>query len=67
MSACVTLSDIPLKDRPYFEESYYYLGLAQAAQGDTAAARDNLQKSAAFNPNYELPGQALTALDSSGG
>ena len=48
----IMLADVTLKDRPYFEESFYYKGLAQAALGDTKAARENLEKAAKFNPNY---------------
>lgn len=58
----VLLANTTLKDRPYFEESYYYLGLAQAALGDNAAARDNLMKAIAFNPNFTLAEEALAGL-----
>jgi tetratricopeptide (TPR) repeat protein len=63
----VLLADTTLKDRPYFEESYYYLGLAQAALGDTDAARANLERAAAFNPNFAPAAQALTELNAPGG
>ena len=55
----VLLADVTLKDRPYFEESYYYKGLALAALGDKAGAQENFEKAASFNPNF-LP--ALSAL-----
>lgn len=58
----IFLADTTLKERPYFEESYYYLGLAQAALGDIAAARDNLMKATAFNPNFTPAEQALAGL-----
>ncbi|MEJ2747585.1 MAG: C39 family peptidase [Anaerolineae bacterium] len=58
----ILLADTTLKDRPYFEESYYYKGLALAALGDTNAARDNLEKAVKFNPNYELAAAALTEI-----
>ncbi len=58
----VLLADTTLKDRPYFEESFYYLGLAQAALGDEAAARQNLETASAFNPNFTLASDALTDL-----
>lgn len=63
----VLLADTTLKDRPYFEESFYYLGLAQAALGDRSAARQNLEKAAAFNPNFTAAAQALAKLDGQGG
>lgn len=56
----ILLADATLKDRPYFEESFYYKGLAQAAMGQTAEARENLQRAIEFNPNYT---PAQTALD----
>lgn len=55
----ILLADTTLKDRPYFEESFYYKGLALAALGETDIARENLAKAAKFNPNYE---PAVTAL-----
>ncbi len=56
------LADTTLKDRPYFEESFYYKGLAHAALGETNEARDNLEKAAKFNPNYEPAAIALAEL-----
>ncbi len=32
----ILLADVTLEDRPYFEESYYYKGLALAAMGDAS-------------------------------
>ncbi len=40
----VLLADVTLTDRPYFEESYYYKGLALAALGDEAGAAENLSQ-----------------------
>jgi tetratricopeptide (TPR) repeat protein len=60
----ILLADVTLKDRPYFEESFYYKGLALAAAGETAAAADNLQKAARFNPNFALATVALAELES---
>jgi tetratricopeptide (TPR) repeat protein len=62
----VLLADTTLKDRPYFEESFYYRGLAQAALGDTKAAHQDLQKAASFNPNFIPAADALASLDSGG-
>lgn len=61
------LADTTLKDRPFFEETYYYRGLAMAALGDRDAARADLQKAAALNPNFEPALQALAAMDSPNG
>jgi hypothetical protein len=58
----ILLAEATLKDRPYFEESYYYLGLAQAALGDNVAARSNLEKASAFNPNFTPASEALADL-----
>ena len=57
----VLLADTTLKDRPYFEEAYYYKGLALAAQGEQAAARENWERAVAFNPNFDPAAQALAA------
>ena len=60
----ILLADVTLKDRPYFEESFYYKGLALAATGETAVAAENLEKAAAFNPNFAPAVVALAELDS---
>ena len=60
----ILLADVTLKDRPYFEESYYYKGLALSAIGETAAAAENLEKAATFNPNFALATVALAQLES---
>ena len=60
MDDVILLADVTLKDRPYFEESYYYRGLAHAAQGDLDAARDDFGKAVRFNPNYS---PAVLALE----
>lgn len=57
------LAETTLKDRPYFEESFYYKALAQAALGDINAARTNLQRATAFNPNFVPAAAALADLD----
>lgn len=62
----VLLADTTLKDRPYFEESFYYLGLAQAALGDDTSARDNLEKAIGFNPNFTPASDALAGLAAGG-
>lgn len=57
------LTEVTLKDRPYFEESYYYQGLAQEALGDVAAAHDSFQNAANFNPRFQPAVDALTRLN----
>jgi hypothetical protein len=59
----ILLADATLKDRPYFEESYYYKGIAQAALGDTTGARENLQRAIEFNPNFAPAQSALSQLE----
>jgi len=56
------LADVTLKDRPYFEESYYYKGLALAAKGDLKGAQENLKLAVDFNPNYSPAAEALAGL-----
>jgi len=58
----IELADVTLQDRPYFEEAFYYKGLAQAALGETRAARENLEKAVSFNPNFEPAQAALERL-----
>ena len=57
------LTETTLKDRPYFEESFYYKGLALAALGQPNEARTNLQKAVDFNPNFTPAVTALTNLE----
>jgi tetratricopeptide (TPR) repeat protein len=59
----VLLADVTLKDRPYFEESYYYKGLALQALGRLDEARSNLERAIAFNPRFT---PAATALEEIG-
>jgi len=59
----ILLADVTLADRPYFEESFYYKGLALEATGQTAAAEDNLEKAATFNPNFDPAVMALAELN----
>lgn len=59
----ILLADVTLKDRPYFEESFYYKGMALAALGDTGAARENLEKATSFNPNFAPAVAALEELE----
>lgn len=56
------LADTTLKDRPYFEESFYYKAIALAALGETDAARQYLEKAADLNPNFTPARAALVKL-----
>jgi tetratricopeptide (TPR) repeat protein len=58
----IILADVTLDGRPYFEESYYYRGLAQAALGDIEGARRNLSRAVAFNPNFTAAVESLEAI-----
>ena len=60
----ILLADVTLKDRPYFEESFYYRGLANAALGNTAEAEKDWTASNKFNPNYEPASTALAQIGS---
>lgn len=60
----ILLADVTLQDRPYFEESFYYKGLALAATGETAAAEENIEKAATFNPNFDPAVVALAEMNS---
>ncbi len=60
----ILLADVTLQDRPYFEESFYYKGLALAATGETAAAEENLEEAATFNPNFDPAVVALAEMNS---
>ena len=59
----IFLADTTLKDRPYFEESFYYRGIAHAAMGNTAQARRDLEDAIEFNPNHALAVTALAEID----
>ncbi|MCB0036268.1 MAG: C39 family peptidase, partial [Anaerolineales bacterium] len=56
------LAEVTLKDRPYFEESFYYQGLALEAIGDSAAARRSMQQAVEFNPYFQPATEALQRL-----
>lgn len=59
----ILLANVTLHNRPYFEESFYYKGLAMAALGDPAGARQNLEKAVQFNPNFTPAVNALADLN----
>lgn len=62
----ILLADITLKDRPYFEEAYYYKALAQLELGQVDEALANLQKAVDFNPNFTPAKTSLEALSQTG-
>ncbi len=62
----VLLAETTLKDRPFFEESYYYLGLAQQGLDNVQAARENLERASALNPNFAPAAAALGDLPPEG-
>ncbi|MEE4194825.1 MAG: C39 family peptidase [Anaerolineae bacterium] len=49
--------------KPYFEESWYWRGIAYAALGDVEAARSDLEQALKYNENYQAAQTALSALD----
>lgn len=57
------LAEVTLQDRPYFEEAFYYRGMALAAQGNIDEARQAYQRAASFNPRFTPAKQALAQLD----
>jgi tetratricopeptide (TPR) repeat protein len=58
----ITLADVTLKDRPYFEEVFYYRGLALEAQGNFESAALDFERAARFNPNFAPAAVALARL-----
>ena len=59
----ILLADVTLKDRPYFEESFYYKGLALQALGEVDEAQQQLERAAHFNPNFALATSALNQFN----
>jgi tetratricopeptide (TPR) repeat protein len=62
----IVLADVTLQDRPYFEESYFYMGLALDALGQDDQALSSLERAVRFNPNFEPAALALEDLESRG-
>lgn len=60
----VVLADATLETQggQNVEETYYYKGLAQAALGDVAGARNSLERSIALNPNFSRAAEALNEV-----
>jgi tetratricopeptide (TPR) repeat protein len=59
----ILLADTTLQDRPYFEESYYFKGMALAKLGQLTEARSNLERAVRFNSNFLIAQEALEQLD----
>lgn len=58
-----TLAAGPLDDEdPTFEEVYFWLGRGLLASGDRSGARQALEKSLRFNPDYEPARSALSRI-----
>jgi len=49
--------------QPYFEESWYWRGMAGLAMGDASAARKDFEKALVYNVNYQPAQQALSGLE----
>ncbi len=60
----IVLADATLAARPYFEESFFWRGMAKQALGDTASARADFDAAVQFNRNFAPAVDALNSLDS---
>ncbi|MBP7999251.1 MAG: C39 family peptidase [Chloroflexi bacterium] len=59
----ITLTNATLQTYDYFEEALYYRGIAEQALGDLISARTDLEKAAAFNPQFTPAVEALAQLN----
>lgn len=59
----IALATLTLDRRSYFEEAFYYRGLAYQALGNTTLAQADWNEAVKFNPNYQLPQDALANLN----
>ncbi len=59
----IDLADVTLYQRPYFEESYTYRGLAKIAIGETNSGKRDLQAAVEFNPRYQIAQETLDQLE----
>ena len=60
----LSLANINQNTSRELEETYYWRGRVQAAQGDRAAATASFRRALAYNPNYDDARQALDSLTS---
>jgi len=58
----IALAHATLNVMDDLEESHYWLGMAQLAQGNTDAARREFESALAFNPNFAPAREALEKL-----
>lgn len=58
----IDLADSTLYQRPYFEESYYYRGLAYIEQDQQQLGINDLQRAITFNPRFQLAQNSLSKL-----
>ncbi len=59
----IELADVTLYQRPYFEESYTYRGLAKIAIGETNSGIRDLESAVEFNPRYQIAQEALDQIE----
>jgi tetratricopeptide (TPR) repeat protein len=58
----ISLANSNLNSSPELEESYYWRGMAYAAQGMSAEAMSDFRTALRYNPNYEIAQNALNNL-----
>lgn len=58
----IDLADATLYQRPYFEESYYYRGLAYFKQNHRQQGIDDIQRAVTFNPRFHEAQTKLSEL-----
>lgn len=59
----LAMAEATLATSPSVEQTYFWIGMAQAALGDTDAAREAFETAIARNENYVSPRYALDRLD----
>ncbi|MEP7289781.1 MAG: C39 family peptidase [Chloroflexota bacterium] len=60
----LALAQTALATTPYVEETFYWQGMAYAAQGQTGKATDDFKKVLKFNPNFLPASDMLAQLES---
>ena len=59
----LAVNTIESTSQPYFEESWYWRGMAYLAQGERERARQDFEKALVYNENYMPAQQALSGLE----
>lgn len=59
----LALNTIESTSQPYFEESWYWRGMAYLALGEREKARQDFEKALVYNENYQPAQQALNGLE----